>query len=274
MLLTEENMPRLCEINKQALQYAIDASPRMKELAEPLQKYMGIASFSYMRIYNDCSYLSLLNGYEEFSKVYFENVEKSDPHFIQTMQSALPNEPQFSIWPTDRSNLTPIFSLLDAYDIWHGFQITYRRENYCELFSFTFNKQADDKTDFFLKNIPLLLKFADYFRSHAGDLIDDSDKAKIAIFPEKFSIDPLDNLAIDKFLSELDRPFILKGSDGNIVQLTKRESECLKIFSSNKTAKEIANIINISPRTVELHLSNIKQKLGINYKNELLKCII
>ena len=267
-------MPKLYEINKSALQYTISSSARMKELAEPLQKYMGISSFSYMRIYNDCSYLSLLNGYEEFNKAYFENIEKSDPHFIQTMQNTLLNEPQFSIWPVDRVNLTPIFSLLEAYNIWHGFQISYRRNNYCELFSFTFNRYSDDKTEFFLKNIPLLLKFTDYFKSHAGDLIDDSDKTKIATFPKKFSIEPINNLEVQNFLLELDKPFILKGNHGNIAQLTKRESECLKIFSSNKTAKEIANILNLSSRTVELHLSNIKQKLGVNYKNELLKCFI
>ena len=266
-------MSKLHETNKLALQYALSMMPRMKEISAPLQKYMGIRSFSYMRIYNDCSYLSLLNGYEEFNKIYFETIEKSDPHFIQTMQNTIVSEPQFSLWPTERKNLTPIFSLLEAYDIWHGFQITYRKDGYCEMFSFTFDRESDDKREFFLKNALLLLKFVDYFRSQSIDIIGNKDKNKLAVFPQKFTITQAisdDSLVRQRFLSELDKPLLLKGENGYVVKLTKRETECLKSIVSNKTAKEAANILGISPRTIELHISNIKQKLGISYKNQLL----
>ena len=264
-------MASLCEINKPALQYAINASSRMKELAAPLQQCFGICSFSYMRIYNDCRYLSLLNGYEEFNTKYFETIKKSDPHFIKTMQNTAYGEPQFSLWPTEQKNLTPIMSLLDAYNIWHGFQITYRKDNYFELFSFTFDKQSGDKTFFYINNLHLLMKFVDFFRAQAGDLIDDSDKSRLAVFPQKFNLEYADtDLNIETFLSNMNKSLLLRGANGNVAQLTKRESECFKIFTTNKTAKEIANILNLSPRTVELHISNIKHKLGVNYKNQLL----
>ncbi len=265
-------MPNLADLNKAALQYTISVTPRMKELAAPLQKYFGICSFSYMRIYNDCRYLSLLNGYEEFNKIYFENILQSDPHFIQAMQDATPNQPCFSLWPTDLKQLTPIFSLLDAYNIWHGFQITYRKADYCEMFSFTFDKQANDKKDFFIKNSLLLLKFADFFKNQAADIIDDQDKTRIAQFPKKFSIskESKDALVGANFLKELTKPILLKDANNKLVRLTKRETECFNLLIHNKTAKEIAHHLNISTRTVELHISNIKQKLGVNYKSQLL----
>ncbi len=263
-------MTSIFEMNKLALQYAIRAVPRMKELAAPLMQYLGICSFSYMRIYKDSSYLSLLNGYEEFNTKYFETIQKSDPHFIETMQNTTHEEPQFSIWPTDQKKLTPIFSLLDSYNIWHGFQITYRKENYCEMFSFSFDKQSSDKTAFFLKNIPLFIKFIAFFRTQAGDLIDDRDKKKIAVFPQKFCIDPVEiNESMHKFLADINKPFLLHDISGNIVHLTKRESECFKFFTKNRTSKEIARLLDISPKTVEIYISNIKQKLGIHYKNQI-----
>lgn len=139
------------------------------------------------------------------------------------------------------------------------------------MFSFSFDKDSDNKADFFLKNIPLFLKFIDFFRLQAVDLIDDKDRRKIAVFPNKFSIEAdEDSLSIENFLSELNKPFLLKSFTGETVSLTRRESECFKIFLTNKSAKEIANILNLSPRTVELHISNIKHKLGVNYKNQLL----
>ena len=49
--------------------------------------------------------------------------------------------------------------------------------------------------------------------------------------------------------------------DKNI--LTKREKEVLNLLISNKTTKDIANILNISEKTVRNHISNAMQKLGV-----------
>ncbi|MGE0698080.1 MAG: LuxR C-terminal-related transcriptional regulator [Hyphomicrobiaceae bacterium] len=46
--------------------------------------------------------------------------------------------------------------------------------------------------------------------------------------------------------------------------LTVREREILKWCAHNKSANDIADILNISSRTVECHLTNIYTKLGVN----------
>ena len=46
--------------------------------------------------------------------------------------------------------------------------------------------------------------------------------------------------------------------------LTVREKEVFSLLISNKTTKEIANILNISEKTVRNHISNAMQKLGVN----------
>lgn len=45
--------------------------------------------------------------------------------------------------------------------------------------------------------------------------------------------------------------------------LTKREKEVFELLILNKTTKEIANILNISEKTVRNHISNAMQKLGV-----------
>lgn len=45
--------------------------------------------------------------------------------------------------------------------------------------------------------------------------------------------------------------------------LTKREKEVFKLLVTNKTTKEIANILGISEKTVRNHISNAIQKLGV-----------
>ena len=48
-----------------------------------------------------------------------------------------------------------------------------------------------------------------------------------------------------------------------MVFLTKREKEVFNLLISNKTTKDIANILNISEKTVRNHISNAMQKLGV-----------
>ena len=45
--------------------------------------------------------------------------------------------------------------------------------------------------------------------------------------------------------------------------LTGREKEIFVLLTKNKTTKEIANLLNISEKTVRNHISNTMQKLGV-----------
>ena len=50
--------------------------------------------------------------------------------------------------------------------------------------------------------------------------------------------------------------------------LTKREKEVFTLLISNKTTKDIANILGISEKTVRNHISNTMQKLGVKGRSQ------
>ncbi len=56
--------------------------------------------------------------------------------------------------------------------------------------------------------------------------------------------------------------------------LTERESQCLFVLSKGKTAKEIAIRLDLSPRTVEKHIENIKNKLDCYRRSQLIEFVI
>lgn len=56
--------------------------------------------------------------------------------------------------------------------------------------------------------------------------------------------------------------------------LTKTEKNIIRFISENKTSKEIAEILFLSPRTVENHRANISNKLGLKGSHSLLKFAI
>jgi DNA-binding CsgD family transcriptional regulator len=54
-------------------------------------------------------------------------------------------------------------------------------------------------------------------------------------------------------------------------KLTERQAVCMFFILRGKTMKEIANLLHLSPRTIEHHFEQIKVKLGCFNKNDLVE---
>ncbi len=52
--------------------------------------------------------------------------------------------------------------------------------------------------------------------------------------------------------------------------LTKREHEIFELLVKNQSTKDIANMLNISEKTVRNHISNTIQKLGSKGRSQAL----
>lgn len=50
---------------------------------------------------------------------------------------------------------------------------------------------------------------------------------------------------------------------------TRREAECFYLLAYGGSMKAMAQILKLSPRTIEMYIAKIKQKTGITYKSEL-----
>lgn len=58
----------------------------------------------------------------------------------------------------------------------------------------------------------------------------------------------------------------------NNLSLTERKIFHEVLLFNNRTVKDLANIMNISKHTVEVHLSNLYKKAHVNCYNELVSC--
>ena len=102
-----------------------------------------------------------------------------------------------------------------------------------------------------------------------------SNKKLKTDFDNKFLVKYENNQATDAInpLPDLNDPrkeFVIQArpnryriTSDSSVYLSKREMECVKWLKHGKTAGEIGMILNITKRTVDAHVSNIKEKLGI-----------
>ena len=56
--------------------------------------------------------------------------------------------------------------------------------------------------------------------------------------------------------------------------LSKREKQVIRLISDGRSSKEIARILDISPRTVEVHRRNMMRKIGVHKTAELTRYAI
>ncbi len=118
----------------------------------------------------------------------------------------------------------------------------------------------------------MLNNFINYFEYHADDLIEKNCQKGMIELPHYHDkvklIDPEIKLPID--FSSLDFLINPPANYQNYKQcFTQREHECLALTAQGYTMKNAAKKLNLSPRTVEQHLRNIKDKYGLNTKNQL-----
>ena len=67
---------------------------------------------------------------------------------------------------------------------------------------------------------------------------------------------------IERNLLDIASPF-MKGLSEIFHRLTPAEIQIINLIKQDKTSKEIADFLSVSPRTVEFHRDNIRKKLGI-----------
>ena len=75
---------------------------------------------------------------------------------------------------------------------------------------------------------------------------------------------------IDSYLANQKTKPAVKGYD----LLSEREQQVFRLVVEGKSAKDIAELLFVSPKTIEKHRSNVMKKLGVHGRMELLKYAI
>lgn len=102
----------------------------------------------------------------------------------------------------------------------------------------------------------------------AIDTVDLKNSDKLRGLYRQFYKD--EKLAHQKFIEHIGLTSISNYSPNQSSLITTRELDVLILLAKGKTAKETARHLGISPRTVETHIENAKNKLNCNTKSDLI----
>ena len=171
--------------------------------------------------------------------------------------------------------LFQVGSLMHNFDLVHGISIFQREENYVDAYVFASSGQNACIQDFFIAHTSLLKDFIKYFQYKAQNLLS-HNKNKLAQYKNPIDIGYNDEQEVK--LRQLRKNFYRQTNAHNfvkvnnkLIKLSSRERECLYYYTNGDTMKLIARHLDISPRTVETYINNIKVKTGYNFKSDLIK---
>ena len=227
------------------------------DICMPLQKHLQVSHFSFVRIYNngERAHLSMNADLQEFFYKKFHTYVKRD----NLTNNTLGLDTGYIRW--DDMFTHELFSdVRESFDTANGLVLVNKQADYSEL-TFIGSTAADiEGTERYVTHLDLLEQFLVYFKQRAAHLLATAEKQRI-LTPAT----PI-KTALPKVYPRLtltQRQQFLQELNPNRPTITPREQECIQYFALGLSIKEVAaKCGNISPRTVERHLENLKNKFN------------
>jgi DNA-binding CsgD family transcriptional regulator len=152
----------------------------------------------------------------------------------------------------------------------HGVAIIKVFKDYVEAYNIGTSGDQSELFEFCYNHRDAMEHFIGYFKDKATDLIK-AVKKKNILLGRRTPISPKCGQELyKKFYDEvkIDKIHLTNGAEE--ATITFREYQCLMHLSKGKTLKEIGRILDISYKTVENHLANIKVKTGCFLTSQLI----
>ncbi len=264
---------------KDALNYYQSISSIMKDFCQPLNDYLGISLFLYFKIYENSRYIYLSNDIN-LTQQYITTFSQENFYFReQHFRGYLNNNSVYTqiLWPNHPQSKSMEMYINNGY--WHGLIITEQDDNSITFYDFLADKNNSGINEFYVQHSTILEKFVEHFKIKFTDNIL-TKLQKYLVLYEKGSDLSLPNLPKNKMESNsqnirafLKATGINTGAaiNGEFIHLTERERQCLKLMDRGHSSKSISRELLLSPRTIETHINNIKQKTGYHYKYDLIQ---
>jgi LuxR family quorum-sensing system transcriptional regulator SolR len=230
---------------------------KVKEVTKPFFDISGIDYFFYTEFFKTGHTFCLSTNAQWFKTFYELDLHKLTPNFpANGYRLCEVSNPIIAANAKTHFNIQNYLILTKEFDdhyLMAGFGTTYPNEAV---------------SDYYINNRDILDKFIYYFKQKAADLIIESKQPQNIIALPEYSKSGLKLAFVDS------KPLHFLNLNSLPLMLSKREQECISYFLQGDTIRSTADKLFISPRTVETHLDNIKNKLGCHKKSELIALLI
>ena len=243
-------------------------SNSVKKITAILHEALDVSCFTYQKISSSGDYQVLVDR-PDWAEFYIEqDCYQSDsflrhPDFFQTGKVFLP-------YLSRPSHLQATFESLNIGDILVFIQ---KSSDAVELFAFSAKFKSLEGSRKLFNEESLMQKFMAYFKQETRLLLAQQEPYSLpSVRGDAF----LQGEDLSPSMSVSQRLSFLSGIDDSlpyeeIEKLSRREKQCVDYLGRGNSLPAIAKYLELSPRTVEHYLENVKNKLGVYTRQELLQ---
>jgi DNA-binding CsgD family transcriptional regulator len=237
---------------------------KVQEASSFLLETFGFNYFQYLRCYADGSINCLMNNpglFEEIIKDYDDQ-----PIVFSSYEEEQENAPFYwFLWDEALPPTAPLQLAREKFNFHNGLTLVRRTKNYYDMIAVALPYEHANPGSFYLNKIKLIEQFIYDFDKQNRDLLHLMDKSAIAL-PQAYRDVNYQDLCLSQGKIKL------KTKVGT-TYLTTQESTCIRLVLQGFSYKQIAQMLEISPRTVETYLSRVKQRTGYSSFSELERII-
>jgi len=258
------------EANLAALQFNRDTASAVNSFCEPLFNTFDMALFSYVRIFPNCKMLRLSN-IPSLTDQYFKHSFYNDSKVYGIPKISINNISYSLLIGEPQGDFCRI--LYNDFKIWNFLLIYERLEDYSNCWCMGASRENSEILGVYLNHIEAFKKFIVYFKEK---FLSSPDFLNPLVYITT-SVDHLKKSAQtqekdhEKFFEETKWSNLLLKPEKNILRLSKREGECLIHLVNGLTMKKMASLMDVSIRTIETHINNIKIKTKCYNKSEIIQ---
>lgn len=254
---------------EEAIRYNTAKQGELEVICSPLEKFFGVKLIHYRRFYLTGGMISLYT-HSEWMDFSIKNRYWHSTVLYEKLKNLQYKNTLIYLWPSEPLN-DAVYQGLYHHNLWNGITIYKKHGDCIESYAFATTKENIKMMNIYLSEIDVLEHFILYFKSKIFHSLTSSVEKEIMLpFSYDFPSEDERDATQKKFLEDtpVDNLYLrIKGTD---IKLTKREKDCLTLLSSGKTAKEIANLLELSSRTIETYLENLRIKTGAISASQLI----
>lgn len=238
--------------------YIAATASDMQDIAKPLQP-LSLFHFSHISVYQDDSY-SIFTTHPEFSELYVNR------KFYRIALAGSYRDYQPGYFLTNSISDQTIFKALEENArLGNGFVIIRKNKQCCDFYHFYSRPGNCSINLFYLNHIDFFEQFVDDYCEKSKELIKLANDNRF-IYPDttmditEFSFAQTTN--VEKLLEEMFRKRKSHVVADSVI-LTNKERETLQFLVRGYSAKEVAKTLCRSPRTIEKHVAQLKNKFNV-----------
>lgn len=244
----------------------------IKKFCAPLFRNFGFNCLFYHHISTDGYATSFCSDIESFEYYFHNQLYKINPYARHPdhFQSGIHLIPDIN----DNAYQEAIRNEADQFDLAYRVIVLEKTELGCQGFSFATSQNTPSaSSSYILNHLPILQSFIRYFKQEnenmLKNLLSEPHSLKKAIGKE-FDLKPKimpSSPSSQKKIELLKQMGIVHSTDETL--LSPRELECMRCLLNGYTSAQTATLLDLSKRTVEHYIENVKLKTNCYTKLDL-----